>query len=102
MHVKTWEKSNRSMTSEIPLTFCVINVITVITVIIVITCMSQLQQRELKEQTLTGKTTLHGKNKKMLLYKGIAVRIIHMRSWCVLTLLVRRGATSWIAGIAFG
>ena len=102
---KTWQKGNRSMTSENLLSFCVINVIiviTVITVIIVIKCMSQLQQREFKEQTLTGKTTLHRKNKKMLLYKGIAVRIIRRHGWCVLIPQVRRGATSWIAGIASG
>ena len=34
---KTWQKGNRSMTSENLLTFCVINVIIVITVITVIT-----------------------------------------------------------------
>ena len=58
------EKSNRSMTNENRLTFCVINVIIVITVIIVIKCMSRLRQRTFKVQALTGQTTLHGKNKQ--------------------------------------
>jgi hypothetical protein len=32
--------------------------------------------------------------------KGVAVPIIHERGWCVLTRLVRRGATARIVGIA--
>ena len=53
-------------------------------------------------QALTGQTPLHRKNKQRPFCKGIAARIIRMRSWCVLIPQVRRGATSWIAGIATG
>ena len=105
MCAKTWQKGNRNMTSEILRSFCVISVIiviTVITVINVIKRMSRQQQRTFKVQVMTGQTTLHVKNKQRPFCTEIAVRIIRMRSWCVLTPQVRRGATRWIAGIATG
>lgn len=77
-------------------------VITVINVIIVINFNNRHQQWEFEMRVPTRKTTLYEKSSKRLSITGSVVLIIHERFWYALIPLVRRGATSWIAGIAIG
>src|SRR5260370_5363993 len=68
---------------------------------IVINQRRQHQRRRCRASTLVKQTVLRKQNRPIAgIHRRIAARIIGMHVRYVLTLLVKLGATGWIAGIA--